>query len=100
MSDEPLNAAQEAHAQAVYERIKEAFDSEARRLARLMAGKDDAHLLGDTEFQVRDRIHELGARLLETALNERKKGGTEVPARPAPSAAIRPLASVCGKKPS
>jgi hypothetical protein len=31
-------------------------------LARLMASKDDAHLLGDTEFQVRDRVHDLGPR--------------------------------------
>ena len=36
----------------------------------------DAQLLGRTEFEVRDSVHRLGARALEAALDERKKGGT------------------------
>lgn len=98
MHDEPLSAEQEAQAQAIYRRIQEHFAVEALRLARLMASKDDAHLLGDTEFQVRDRVHGLGAQVLHIALEERKKGGTKVPAPTAPPARERHAASVIGRK--
>ena len=100
MNDQPLLAEQEAQAQAIYQRLKDAFDAEARCLSRLMAGKDDGHLLGDTEFQVRDRVHALGAQVLHIALDERKKGGTKVPARPAPPARMRPGVSAGAQKPS
>jgi hypothetical protein len=100
MHDPTLSAEQEAHAQAMYQRLKERFDAEALRLARLMAGKDDAHLLGDTEFQVRDRVHELGAHVLQIALEERKKRGTKDPAAAVRSAGKPRAASVIGRKPS
>ena len=35
---------------------------------------------GQTEFEVRDRVHKIGAKAFETALDERKKGGTKGPA--------------------
>jgi hypothetical protein len=96
MHDQLLSAEQEAQAQAMYQRLKERFDAEALRLARLMASKDDGHLLGDTEFQVRDRVHELGAQVLQVALEERKKRGTKVPAAVARTAGKRPAASAIG----
>jgi hypothetical protein len=80
MPDTPLSSEQEALAQRLYEQMQQAFLDEARHLARLLASKDDDQLLGRTEFQLRDRVHRLGARALETALNERKKGGTKGPA--------------------
>jgi hypothetical protein len=98
MHDPLLSAEQEAQAQALYARLKERFDAEALRLARLMASKDDAHLLGDTEFQVRDRVHDLGAQVLQVALEERKKGGTKVPAAVARAAGKPPAASAIGRK--
>jgi len=98
MHHQPLSPEQEAQAQAIYRRIHERFADEALRLARLLAGKDDAHLLGDTEFQVRDRVHHLGAQVLQIALEERKKGATTVPAPTAPTAAKRPAASAIGRK--
>lgn len=98
MHDQPLSPEQEAQAQAIYARLHERFEAEALRLARLMASKDDAHLLGDTEFQVRDRVHGLGAQVLHIALAERKKGGTKVPAATAPPAAQQPAASAIGRK--
>jgi hypothetical protein len=76
MADTPLTPEQEALAQQLYEAMQGAFLDEARRLARLLATKDDAHLLGRTEFEVRDSVHRLGAQALQTALNERKKGAT------------------------
>ena len=45
-----------------------------------LASKPDDKLLGKTEFEVRDRVHTIGAKAIETALNERKKGGTKGPA--------------------
>ena len=44
--------------------------------ARLLASKDDCHLLSATEFDLRDRAHRLAAKALESALDGRKKGGT------------------------
>ena len=45
--------------------------------SRALASKKDHELLGATEFEIRDRVHKLGAHAIETALNERKKGGTK-----------------------
>jgi hypothetical protein len=72
---EELNADQEAEAQRIYERLEAAFDQERMRMARLMASKGNHELFGPTEYEVRDRVHELGARVLETAANERQKKG-------------------------
>jgi hypothetical protein len=47
----------------------------SRRMAKVLAGKDDSQLLGKTEYQLRDRVHELGARALEVAVDERQKKG-------------------------
>jgi hypothetical protein len=76
MADIPLTPAQEAEAQQLFEAIQQAFRAEARQLARLLASKDDRHLLGQTEFAVRDAVHRLGAKAIATALEGRKKGGT------------------------
>jgi hypothetical protein len=70
-----LDAEQEAEAQRIYQRLEAAFDQERMRMARLMASKGNHELFGATEYEVRDRVHELGARVLETAANERQKKG-------------------------
>ena len=71
-----LTAEQQAEAELIYERIRGAFDEEARQLASLMASKETRHLFGKTEYQIRDRVHALGAQVLEAAAQERiKKGG-------------------------
>ena len=80
MSPTPLSPTQEAEAQHLYALLQQAFLEEAQHLARLLAAKGDAQLLGRTEFEVRDSLHRLGAQAVETALNERKKGGTKGPA--------------------
>lgn len=76
MSELVLTPEQEAEAQRLAEIIGKKAQEEALQIARLLASKPDAQLLGATEFEVRDRVHELGAFALETALQERKKGGT------------------------
>jgi hypothetical protein len=83
MADIQLTPEQEAEAQRIAAIIGEKLQEETLRLARLLASKPDAQLLGKTEFEVRDRVHHLGARVIETALEERKKGGTTGRASPA-----------------
>src|SRR5947209_228083 len=80
MSAIPLTPEQEAEAQRLYQHLHQVFDREALQLARLMASKPDAQLLGATEFAIRDRVLRLGAEVLQAALDERKKGGTDSPA--------------------
>ena len=70
-----LNAEQEAEAERIYERLEAAFDQERLRMARLLASKGNHELFGQTEYELRDRVHELGARVLETAADERQKKG-------------------------
>jgi hypothetical protein len=75
MAELHLPPEQEAEAQVLFQRLKSALEREALQLARLMASKADCELLGGTEFEVREQVHRLGAQVLETALQERKKGG-------------------------
>jgi hypothetical protein len=77
VSDIPLTPEQEAEAQRLVEAIQQAVLDEARQMARLLASKDDRHLLGQAEFDLRDRAHRLAAQVLEGALAGRKKGATE-----------------------
>ena len=80
MADLPLSVEQEAEAQRLFELFQKPLLQEARRLARLFASKSTTHLLGKTEFELRDAVHQLGAQMLQTALDERKKGATKAPA--------------------
>jgi len=76
----PLTPEQAEAAERIYQVLRSACDDEIRQIARLLASKPDDKLLGQTEFEVRDRVHRIGAKAIETALNERKKGGTKGPA--------------------
>ena len=71
-----LTPQQHAEAQRLFEALQGPFLDEARRLAELLASKPDTQLLGKTEFEVRDAVHQLGAAALQAALDGRKKGGT------------------------
>ena len=64
----------------IYQGLRQACDGDLRRMAKLLASKPYNRLLGQTEFEVRDLVHDLGATALQTALNERKKGATKDPA--------------------
>lgn len=83
MNQPVLTPEQEADAQRLATVILEKTKEETLRIARLLVRKRDSELLGTTEFEVRDRVHAIGALALETALNERKKGATKVPVPPA-----------------
>lgn len=69
-----LTADQEA--ERIYGLIKSKVDGQVREIARLMASRKTSEILGPGEFQLRDRLNEVGVGVLEAALNERaKKGG-------------------------
>ena len=80
MSRLPLTPDQAELAERIYQSLRQAADADLRALADLLASKPDRQLLGRTEFEVRDLVHRIGAKALETALDERKKGGTKGPA--------------------
>src|SRR5262249_6366555 len=95
-----LTPQQQAEALRLRQALRAAFQQEAEELARHRAAKPTGQLLGATEFEVRDRLHALGAKALEVALAERKKGGTTAPAAPARAAARRPGSSAGRARPS
>jgi hypothetical protein len=64
----------------IYQGLRQSCDSDLRTMAKLLASKPYRQLLGQTEFEVRDIVHDLGATALQTALDERKKGGIKDPA--------------------
>jgi hypothetical protein len=80
MSSTFLTPEQAEAADRIFESLRQAVETDLRGLAELLASKPDSQLLGQTEFEVRDRVHKIGAKAIETALGERKKGGTKAPA--------------------
>ena len=79
MSSSPLTPEQAESAERIFQSLRQAVESDLRSLAELLASKPDRQILGPTEFEVRDRAHKIGAKAIETALDERKKGGTKGP---------------------
>jgi hypothetical protein len=61
--------------QLLYERLEGCFEQERKRVAKLLADKDDSNLFGQTEYDLRDRVHALGAKALEVVADERQKKG-------------------------
>lgn len=78
MCQETLTAEQEQQAQRISKILQEKMAGDILGLARLLASKKDSEIFGKTEFEVRDRVLEMGAKAVETVLEERKKGGTKV----------------------
>jgi hypothetical protein len=77
MTNVELTPEKEAEAQRLTDILMGRTREEVHQIARLLVSKPDHQLLGQTEFEVRDRVHKIGTQALETALNERKKGGTK-----------------------
>jgi hypothetical protein len=72
-----LTPEQEAQARRLTDQIMDRTREELLQMNRLLLSKKDSELLGPAEFDIRDRVHGLGAKVMEAALNERKKGGTK-----------------------
>ena len=77
MSELELTPEQEAEAKRIAEIIGKKAQEEALQMARLLVSKPDHEVLGKTEYEIRDRVHQIGAYAIETALKERKKRGTK-----------------------
>ena len=75
MTELKLTPEQETEAQRLADIIVQKTKVEALQMARLLVSKPDHELLGATEFEIRDRVHKIGAVAIETAVNQRKKGG-------------------------
>jgi hypothetical protein len=78
MNNIVLSPEQEAEALRIAAIIAKRAQEETLLIVRIMMSKPDAQLLGATEFEVRDRAHNLAAFAMQTVLNERKKGATKV----------------------
>lgn len=76
MSFDHLPEDQAGRARELYDSIRAAVDADLRGVAELLASKPDSQLFGETEFQLRDLVHRIGAKALQTAAEGRKKGGT------------------------
>jgi hypothetical protein len=77
MAELNLTPEQEADAQRLTDLAMARTREELLQMNRLLVSKPDHQLLGETEFAIRDRVHKIGAQVLETALEERKKRGTK-----------------------
>ncbi|GAC1358167.1 MAG: hypothetical protein NVSMB4_17730 [Acidimicrobiales bacterium] len=75
-----LSPEQDAEAERLFQTLRPVIEAELRQMTRLLASKPDDKLLGKAEFEVRDRVHAIGAKVIEAALNGRKKGDTKDPA--------------------
>ena len=73
-----LSPEQEAEAKILEAKIQAAIQTEITDLARLMVGKEDRDLFGQTEYQVRDLVLRIGAKVFEEHLRE-KKTATKAP---------------------
>jgi hypothetical protein len=56
----------------IYERLEPLFEEERRRMARALSS---GPLFGQKEYELRDQVHDLGAKALEVAADERQKKG-------------------------
>lgn len=100
MDPTPLTPEQQAEAERIYQTLRECTDADLRQLAQLLASKPDHQLLGATEFEVRDRVHRIGAQALQAALDQRKKRATTAPAPTARTARKRPGSNAGKVRPS
>jgi hypothetical protein len=69
-----LTPEQQAEADRIEERLMDLVRGDLRELAESLASKTDRQLLGEAEFEVRDRVHKIGARAIEAALAGREGG--------------------------
>jgi hypothetical protein len=97
MSIVTLSPEQEQEAQTLAARIHEAVDGDILELARLLISKPEHEVFGQTEFEVRDIVHQLGATALQTHLAQ-KKTATGAPALSAPAADRPPGSKTIGRK--
>jgi hypothetical protein len=67
-----LTAEQEVEARALADALCRASADEFLTLARLLVGKPAHQVFGQTELQLRDLVHKIGAKGLDLYLAEKK----------------------------
>jgi len=72
-----LSVEQEAEAQALALRIRELAEEEFLQIARLLVGKLDREIFGETEFEIRDILLKAGAKALQERLRQKKTAITD-----------------------
>jgi len=72
-----LTPEQAADAVRIFQVLRQATEDDHWRIAQLLASKPDSQILGATEFELRDLVHQTGAKALQAALEGRRKGGTK-----------------------
>lgn len=70
-----LSADQEALAQQVYARIQGKLNEELLDMVRAMIAKSPEEIFGPGEFELRDRLNQFGATVLEESVNAQAKKG-------------------------
>jgi hypothetical protein len=76
--DDPMPATgltpeQQQRAQILYQEALRAAEGELRQMAEVLASRPDGQLLGAAEFQIRDLVHKVGARMIHAELEHRQK---------------------------
>lgn len=97
MTPTTLTVEQEAEAQRLAQRIQDVAREDILELARLLVSKRESDLFGETEFQVRDVVHRVGAKAFEVHLAE-KKTATAAAASSALSASKPPSSKTTAPK--
>lgn len=98
MDAKDLTAVEEAEAQRIADIVIARARVEAIQIGRLLATRRNSELFGETEFQVRDAVHRIGAVAMESALEERKKRGIKDLSSFAPSAEVMQSSSRMTRK--
>ena len=80
MTTPDLTPEQEAHAQIVAEKVLQIAREKILEMTRLAASKPHHHVLGQTEFQLRDMVHAIAAEVIRAEVQERRKKTTRAPA--------------------
>ncbi len=75
MDEFGLTAEQRAEAERIADVVAGGMRAEVLKMACLVVSKRNHEMLGATEFQIREGCHRIGARLIDAALEERKKRG-------------------------
>lgn len=87
-------------AERIAQTLRAVSADDLRQIAPWLASKPAPQLLGQAEFEVRDRGHPIGAKAIETALDARETGGTQGPAGGARVATARARSRTGGTRPS
>jgi hypothetical protein len=89
MSSTTLSLEQEKEAQQLASRVQEAIEAEILQMTRILVSKEPSNLFGKTEFDIRDIVHRIGAKVFELHLAQKKT---------AMKAAVSPAPTVSGPR--